>query len=155
MDISKSRERELLDSGLTILDLFEQSEAELVPNLETVTWNEERDDVKTAAKYFIIPRIALAIPVCPDSHGLLCEYLVRNKDFSGSQDLADYPQISEHHLHTCFPSFEILPYSTTVRYTVPVWAMNERAKERAAKARAAEKCARFIKAQPVFLEVEI
>lgn len=119
-----------LDEGF-LLGVGEEEERIEREGLPAVVSYEEERMIKTAPSFYIIPILGIAIPSCNGAHEILVEELVKLPDYTGAQDLAEYPVISEYHLRNCFPSYRILPHRSIVRVTKPLWTCDERARERA------------------------
>ena len=91
----------------------------------------------TADTFYLVPLHKVAIPRCEYSHQMLVNLLVNKADITSSQDIADYPLISELHLHKCFPDYVTIEKQTRVQVTTPSWLCSQRMQERIRK-RAAE-----------------
>lgn len=91
----------------------------------------------TADTFYLVPKHKVAIPRCTFSHQMLVNLLVNKSDIHSSQDIADYPLVSELHLHKHFQDYVTVEKQTKVLVTTPSWLCSQRMQDRIKK-RAAE-----------------
>lgn len=139
-----SREAECRQAGLTIVSGEElllpympteeelTREAEKVELGDTIHYVEEQV-LTTAAMYYLLPSIKYAIPQCTGACDILVECLIEFSDFAGSQELSDYPMVTEYHLRKHFPEYHILPRRCLVKVSKPIWLSSLRERDRAKK----------------------
>lgn len=78
------------------------------------------EQTKLAARFVIVPRYSIAVPVAQHTEETLARFLSDKGDMQLPTSLEEYPIVSHSVLKTHFPSFEILPVLQTVSVYKPL-----------------------------------